>query len=58
MALIHQDKQRFRQAYEQAQNAIDANPRFKQAYQLAAKALQQLGDTQNAQRYLEAASKL
>ena len=58
MALIHQERQRFRQAYEQAQKAIEANPRFKQAYQLAAKALQQLGDTQNAQRYLDAASKL
>jgi tetratricopeptide (TPR) repeat protein len=57
-ALIHQQKQRYRMAYEQAQKAIEANPRFKQAYQVAAQALQGLGDTENAQRYLDAASKL
>ena len=58
MALINKQKQRFREAYEQAQKAIEVNPRFKAAYQLAAEALQQLGQTEQAQQYLEAASRL
>ncbi|NRA49227.1 MAG: tetratricopeptide repeat protein, partial [Phaeodactylibacter sp.] len=58
MGLIHQQQQRYREAYENAQKAIEANPRFKAGYQLAAQALQGLGDNQNAQRYLEAAQKL
>lgn len=56
--LIHQQQQRYREAYENAQKAIDSSPRFKPAYQLAAQALQALGDTQNAQRYLDAASRI
>lgn len=58
LGLIHQQQQRYREAYENAQKAIEANPRFKSAYQLAAQALQALGDNQSAQRYLEAAQKL
>ncbi|MCR9101794.1 MAG: tetratricopeptide repeat protein [bacterium] len=58
MGLIHQQQQRYREAYENAQKAIEANPRFRAGYQLAAQALQALGDNQNAQRYLEAAQKL
>lgn len=58
MGLVHQQQQRHREAYESAQKAIEASPRFKVAYQLAAQALQALGDTQNAQRYLDAAEQL
>lgn len=58
MGLVHQQQQRYREAYESAQKAIEASPRFKVAYQLAAQALQALGDTQNAQRYLDAAEQL
>ncbi|MCO6479343.1 MAG: tetratricopeptide repeat protein, partial [Phaeodactylibacter sp.] len=58
MGLAYESTQNYRAAFENAQKAIEANPGFKQAYQLAARALQALGDTQNAARYLEAAQKL
>ncbi len=58
MGLAYESTQNYRAAFENAQKAIQANPGFKQAYQLAARALQALGDTQNAARYLEAAQKL
>ncbi|MCB0592595.1 MAG: tetratricopeptide repeat protein [Lewinellaceae bacterium] len=58
MGLAYESTQNYRAAFENAQKAIEANPGFKQAYQLAARALQALGDNQNAARYLEAAQKL
>ena len=58
LGLAYESTKNYRAAFENAQKAIQANPGFKQAYQLAARALQALGDSQNAARYLEAAQKL
>jgi len=58
LGLAYESTQNYRAAYENAQKAIETNPRFRQAYELAARALQALGDNQNAARYLEAAQKL
>nr|HQU59901.1 tetratricopeptide repeat protein [Saprospiraceae bacterium] len=58
MGLIYEQGQDPRSAYDNALKAIEQNPGFRPAYEMAARALRQLGDEQNARAYEEAAKKL
>ena len=58
IGLIYEQGNDMRQAYENAQKAIEQSPAFKPAYELAARALRALGDENNAKAYEDAARKL
>jgi tetratricopeptide (TPR) repeat protein len=58
IALAYEQSQDPRSAFENAQKAIQQSPTFKAAYELAARALRQLGDEQNARAYEDAARRL
>lgn len=58
IAYIHTQNNQLTEALNSLQKAITAEPSFKAAYELAANIYRQQGDEANAQRFLEAASKL
>lgn len=54
MAVVEQQKNNLPAALEHAKKSVEVNAKFKEGYQLTAQIYQQMGDTQSANRYLEA----
>ncbi|MEN0050997.1 MAG: hypothetical protein AAF806_28290, partial [Bacteroidota bacterium] len=54
LAIIDQNSNNLSSALERALKSIEVNNKFREGYQLVAQIYEAMGDSQNAQRYLQA----
>ncbi len=58
LAVIYQQGNKLNEALQQALKSVETNPKFKAGYELVAGIYQAMGDTNNANRYRQAANSL
>jgi len=58
LGLIYENQKQYREAFEQAKQAVEDNPRFKAGYEMAARILRTLGDEKAAAQYQQMANRL